>query len=83
MKFSDFTVFIGLIPFICLCFYLAFSDSKSEAKNDSRKTLPSSNGLMDKLEYGDHTYIGWTCNLGCTMVHDPDCKCKLKDVEHD
>lgn len=32
-------------------------------------------GQITKIAYGNHSYVAWSCNLGCSMVHDPDCKC--------
>lgn len=48
-------------------------------KKDSRLvSLPNNNGKMTKLEYDGHSYIGWSCNLGGGLVHDPDCLCQKK-----
>jgi hypothetical protein len=37
--------------------------------------MPHSNGSMTKLEFQGHSYVGWSCNLGSGLVHDPDCQC--------
>lgn len=38
--------------------------------------LPHNNGRISKFEFEGHSYVGWTCNLGSGLVHDPDCICK-------
>jgi hypothetical protein len=43
--------------------------------NDTSITYISRKGCITKIDYSGHTYIAWTCNMGCSMVHDPDCKC--------
>lgn len=53
----------------------------TSCENNEKKyhVLPHNNGKIARLEYENHTYIGWTCNFGAGLVHDPDCKCS-KDI---
>lgn len=39
---------------------------------------PDHFSVMCKVNYQGHTYVGWTCNLGSGLIHDPDCKCRNK-----
>lgn len=60
---------IGITTFFFSIFYMYEEDPNLIKLNHM-------NGKMTKLEYDNHTYIGWACNCGCSMVHDPNCKCR-------
>ena len=38
-------------------------------------------GKMSKVLYEEHSYVIWGINSGGGIVHDPDCKCKIKENE--
>lgn len=41
---------------------------------------------VEKFEYSGHTYISFTTGSAKTrtmgVVHDPDCKCKIRKYQH-
>ena len=36
-------------------------------------------GKMSKVFYEEHSYVIWGINSGGGIVHDPECKCKIKE----
>ncbi len=63
--------------FAMLIFFVCALNLAKEDKDKNLEDLKYNHGRMTKIEYQNHSYIGWSCNLGCGIVHDPDCKCKL------
>ena len=57
--------------------FLLWINSNSESHYTQ---LQNHKGKIAKFEFDGHSYIGWTCNLGAGLVHDPDCKCFQKNI---
>lgn len=59
-----------------LLFALALVYYSSVQKDPHLVRTEYNNGKMTKLIYDGHSYVGWSCNFGAGLVHDPDCKCR-------
>lgn len=68
---------ISAVSFSLLILSL-FIKKHDEYNDPYLKKLSYRNGFVTKIEYEDHTYVCWSCNLGSSMVHDPECKCRKK-----
>ncbi len=66
--------FIPFIIFIILIVFIPTSNQECFKKNYEQ--VSDNRGQITTIEYKGHSYTGWTCNMGCSLTHDPDCKCK-------